>query len=114
MKDQHRPGTQMGTKSRAILELLHRTKPTNALDIDRLLGMPCTMALSRLQILGYVRKATHGPVNGCYEITSAGRMAIGEAAALPKPAYIPHIAATMRGIYDPAVHNVSRSGLAQS
>lgn len=114
MKDQHRAGTQMGTKSRAILELLHRTKPTNALDIDRLLGMPCSAALARMQTLGYVRKATHGPVNGCYEITDLGRMAIGEAAALPKPAYIPHIAATMRGIYDPRVHNVSRIGVARA
>lgn len=108
------PASQMGTKSRAILELIERTKPTNALDIDRILGMPCTSALIRLHALGYLRKASHGPVNGCYEITDAGRVVLGKRAAMTRPENIPHVNATMKGNYDPAIHNVSRIGVARA
>lgn len=108
------PGTQMGAKSCAILEFLRKGKPANKLDMEMLLGYPVGETLSRLVGLTYVRKSTWGSGNGCFEITSNGRMALGESIALPTPAYAPVINATMREPYIPAVHNVSRIGVARA
>jgi hypothetical protein len=108
------PGSQMGTKSRAILELLRKGKPTNKLDIEMLLGYPVGETLSRLLQLTYIRKSTYGSGNGCFEITSNGKQALGESIALPMPAYAPIINATMRATYIPEIHNVSRIGVARA
>lgn len=108
------PGSQMGTKSRAILELLRKGKPRNRLDIDMLLGMDCGATISRLLGLAYIKKSTYGSGNGCFEITSNGRKALGESMALSVPAYAPIVNATMREVYNPDVHRISRIGLARA
>jgi hypothetical protein len=108
------PGSQMGTKSRAILELLRKGKPRNALDIDMILGMACGGAISRLVRMAYIRKSTYGSATGCYEITTNGRIALGESLSLAPPAYAPITGATMRDPYIPAIHNTSRIGVARA
>lgn len=108
------PGSQLGTKSRAILELLRKGKPTNKLDIEMKLGYAVTETLHRLVGLAYIKKSTYGSGNGCYEITSNGRMALGEVLASPPPAYAPIINATMHDPYIPAIHNTSRIGVARA
>ena len=107
-------GSQMGTKSRGVLELLRKGRPLNRLDIDMMLGMSCAPTVSRLVGLAYIKKSTYGSGNGCYEITSNGRKALGESMALPVPAYAPITGATMRETYMPGIHSVSRIGLARA
>lgn len=108
------PGSQMGTKSRAILELLRKGKPRNALDIDMIVGAACASTISRLVRMAYIRKSTYGSATGCYEITTNGRIALGESLSFAPPAYAPIIGATMRDPYIPAIHNISRIGVARA
>jgi hypothetical protein len=108
------PGSQMGTKSRAILELLRKGTPKNKLDIEMILGYPVPETLHRLVGLSFVRKSQWGSGNGCYEITTIGRKALGETLASSMPKYAPHINSTMTEIYNPAVHNTSRIGVARA
>lgn len=108
------PGSQMGTKSRAVLELLRKGKPRNRLDIDMVLGMDCAATVSRLVGLAYIKKSTYGSGTGCYEITGNGRKALGESLSLPVPAYAPIVNATMTAPYNPAIHNTSRIGVARA
>lgn len=107
-------GSQVGTKSRAVLELLRKGKPLNRLEIDMMLGMACAATVSRLVGLAYIKKSTYGSGNGCYEITTNGRKALGESMALPVPTYAPITGATMRDPYLPGTHTVSRIGLARA
>lgn len=109
------PGSQLGTKSRAILELLRKGRARNRLDIEMLLGYECRKTISRLIVMRYLKNGgTLGANSGLYEITNAGREALGEALTLKTPTYAPHCAATMRAPYIPSVHGVSRVGLARS
>lgn len=108
------PGSQMGPKSRAILELLRKGKPRNRLDIDMIIGADCGGTISRLVGLAYIKKSTYGSGNGCYEITGNGRIALGEVLASPPPAYAPIINATTKGNYIPEIHNISRIGVARA
>lgn len=108
------PGSQMGTKSRAVLELLQKGRPTNRLDMEMKLGYPVGSTLSRLIGLAYIKRSTYGSGNGCYEITKNGRMALGEVLASPAPAYAPIINATMHDPYIPSIQNVSRIGVARA
>ncbi len=111
------PGSQMGTKSRAILECLRKNGRKNRLDLEMLLNMgPLGPALNRLGTMHYVIRGMHGSATGCYEITRQGRIALGESLALPEPSAIRICAATVPKdhYYNPAVHSVSRIGLARS
>lgn len=108
------PGNQMGTKSRAILELLRKGRPRNRLDIEMMLVMTCGPTISRLVGLAYIRKCTHGSATGCYEITGNGRIALGESLSLPTPDYAPITGATMHDPYIPSIHNTSRIGVARA
>ena len=109
------PGSQLGTKSRAILELLRKGRARNRLDIEMLLGYECRKTISRLIGMRYLKNGgTLGANSGLYEITNAGREALGEALTLKTPMHAPHCAATMRAPYIPSVHGVSRVGLARS
>lgn len=108
------PGTQMGTKSRAILELLRKGKPRNRLDIDMIMKTDCGATISRLVGLAYIKKSTYGSATGCYEITGNGRIALGEVLASPPPAYAPLINSTTKGDYIPEIHNISRIGVARA
>lgn len=108
------PGSRLGDKTLGILNILTKGTPRNRLDLEMMLSFAATNPLSRLLAAGYVRKATWGHTTGCYEITHLGRHALGEAITLPTPAYAPVINATMREPYIPAVHNVSRIGVARA
>ena len=108
------PGSQMGTKSRSILELLRKGRPINKLDIEMKLGYSVTETLRRLVGMSYIKKSTYGSGSGCYEITGHGRMSLGEVLASPAPAYAPIINATMTEPYIPSIHNTSRIGVARA
>lgn len=108
------PGSQMGTKSRAILEILSRGKPTNKLDLEMILGYRVAETLGRLQQHLLVKKSTYGSGNGCFEITSNGRQALGEKVSMTAPNYTPIVNATMKEIYNPAIHNTARIGVARA
>lgn len=108
------PGSKMGTKSRAILELLRKGRPTNKLDIEMKLGYPVTETLKRLVLLNFVKKSMYASGSGCFEIATLGRQALGEKLSSPKPTYAPHINSTMTEIYNPSVHNTSRIGVARA
>ena len=104
------PGSQMGTKSRAILECLRKNGRKNRLDLEMLLNMgPLGPALSRLHGASYVIRGSHGSATGCYEITRQGRAALGETLALPEPTAIRICAATSTGNYIPGLHNISQT-----
>ena len=104
------PGSQMGTKSRAILECLRKNGRKNRLDLEMLLNMgPLGPALSRLHGTSYVIRGSHGSATGCYEITRQGRAALGESLALPDPTAMRICAATSTGHYIPGLHNISQS-----
>jgi hypothetical protein len=104
------PGSQMGTKSRAILECLRKHGRKNRLDLEMLLNMgPLGPALSRLKGMSYVAKVAYGSATGCLEITRQGRAALGEALALPEPTAIRICATTTTGHYVPGLHNISQT-----
>jgi hypothetical protein len=104
------PGSQMGTKSRAILECLRKHGRKNRLDLEMILSIgPFGPAVSRLKGFGYIAKVSHGSAMGCYEITRQGRVALGEALALPEPTAIRICAATTSGHYIPGLHNISQT-----
>jgi hypothetical protein len=109
------PGSQMGTKSRAILECLRKNGRKNRLDLEMLLNMgPLGPALSRLGGMSYVIRGMHGSATGCYEITRQGRAALGEALELTPPQEIRVCNATMSGRYIPEIHNTARIGVARA
>ena len=109
------PGSQMGTKSRAILECLRKNGRKNRLDLEMLLNMgPLGPTLNRLSGMSYVTKGMHGSATGCYEISRQGRLALGESLAMAEPTDIRICAATSHGNYVPSIHSVSRIGLARS
>lgn len=107
------PGSQMGQKSRAVLEVLRKNGRMNCLDIEMKLGVAqLARTIHNMYGLGYIKTPVGIP--GMYEITNAGREALGEALALKTPTYAPHCTATMKAPYIPAVHNTSRIGVARS
>jgi hypothetical protein len=110
------PGSQMGTKSRAILECLRKNGRKNRLDLEMLLSIgPLSAALSRLSLLAYVVKASPSGVDsGIYDITRQGRQALGEALDLPEPKTVRFCNASTTGPYIPSIHNTSRIGVARS
>jgi hypothetical protein len=110
------PGSQMGTKSRAILECLRQNGRKNRLDLEMLLNMgPLSKALDRLRHVAYISMTSHGGKGvGIYDITRQGRQALGEALDLPEPKTTRFCNASMTGLYDPAIHNTSRIGVART
>jgi hypothetical protein len=111
------PGSQMGTKSRAVLECLRKNGRKNRLDLEMLLNMgPLGPTLNRLGGMSYIIRGTHGSSTGCYEITRQGRGALGESLTLTEPSAIRICAATVpKGhYYNPAVDSVSRIGRART
>jgi hypothetical protein len=111
-----KPGSQMGTKSRAILECLRQNGGKNRFDLEILLNMgPLIKALDRLRQVAYICRTAHGGKNvGIYDITRQGRQALGESLELPAPREIRFCNASMTGIYVPAIHNTSRIGVARA
>jgi len=111
------PGSQMGTKSRAVLECLRKNGRKNRLDLEMLLNMgPLGPTLNKLCMKYCIARGTHGSANGLYEITKLGRASLGESLTLAEPTAIRICAATVpKGhYYNPAIHGVARSGIARS
>jgi DNA-binding PadR family transcriptional regulator len=109
------PGSQMGVKTRAILECLRKNGRKNRLDLEMMLNIgQLRQSLNRLCSTQYVNKCTHGSATGCYEITRLGRIALGESIEIPRPKEIRICAATTSGHYTPAIHSISRIGLARA
>ena len=105
----------MGTKTRAVLELFRKGRALNRLDIEMLLGYECRKTINQLLSMLYIKNGDSLGANaGMYEITNAGRRALGEPLTLQMPKPAPHCAATMRAPYIPEVHGVSRIGLARA
>ena len=109
------PGSQMGVKSKAVLELLRKGRARNRLDIEMLLGYTCGPIINRLIGANYIKNGGSLGANcGLYEITNAGRIALGEALSLKTPSYAPICPATIKETYIPSIHGISRVGIARS
>ena len=107
-----KPGSQMGTKSRAVLECLRKNPRSNRLDLEMKLGMGQLGPVNnRLFGLGYIKQA-HG-LPGRYEITNAGREALGEALEVKAPSITRICNGTSREVYNPSVHLSARVGVAR-
>jgi hypothetical protein len=106
------PGSQMGTKSRAILECLRKNGKLNRLDLEMKLSIgPLKMTINRLYGLGYIKNPVG--ISGMYEVTKAGRTALGEDLAIKTTGAERICNGTMKSIYNPLVDGVSRVGLAR-
>ena len=106
------PGSQMGTKSRAILECLRKNGKLNCLDLEMKLNIGnLRITINRMYGLGYIKNPTG--ISGMYEITKAGRIALGESLSVPSSGIERICNGTMKGIYNPLTDGVSRVGLAR-
>lgn len=106
------PGSQMGTKSRAILECLRKNGKLNRLDLEMKLNIgQLNTAIKRMYGLGYVKNPTG--IAGMYEITQAGRIALGESLAINSPVIDRICNGTMTSVYNPLKDGISRIGLAR-
>jgi hypothetical protein len=107
-------GSQLGVKSKSILEVLKNKGHMNRLDLERLLAIaPLTVPLNNLSAHRYIIRHTAGVASGTYSITRLGRAAMGEALELKAPAVTRICNGTMKGTYNPLVDGVSRVGLAR-
>lgn len=104
-----KPGSQLGVKSKAVLECLRKNGRRNKLDLEMLLRMQLGPTLNRMESFAYVIKCRHGSATGCYEITNNGRAALGESIKLNVPSYAPITGATMFDPYVPGLHNQFQS-----
>lgn len=106
-----KPGSQMGTKSRAVLECLSKNPRLNRLDLEMKLGMGQLGPVNnRLFGLGYIKQSG---MPGRYEITKAGREALGEALEIKAPLITRICNGTSREIYNPSIHLLARVGVAR-
>lgn len=107
-----KPGSQMGTKSRAVLECLSKNPRLNRLDLEMKLSMGQIGPVNnRLFGLGYIKQANGIP--GRYEITNSGREALGEALEIKAPSITRICNGTSREVYNPSVHLLARVGVAR-
>ena len=106
-----KPGSQMGTKSRAVLECLSKNPRLNRLDLEMKLSMGQIGPVNnRLFGLGYIKQSG---LHGRYEITNSGREALGEALEIKAPSITKICNGTSREIYNPSVHLLARVGVAR-
>ena len=106
------PGSQMGSKSKAILECLRKNGKLNRLDLEMKLNIPMlSNTISRMYGLGYIKNPPG--IAGIYEITKSGRIALGESLSVPSSEIERICNGTMKGIYNPLTDGVSRVGLAR-
>ena len=106
-----KPGSQMGTKSRAVLECLRKNPRSNRLDLEMKLSMGQLGPVNnRLLGLGYIKQSG---MPGRYEITNAGREALGDALEVKAPSITRICNGTIREIYNPSVHLSARAGVAR-
>jgi DNA-binding PadR family transcriptional regulator len=99
-------GSQLGVKSKAVLNHLRTHGRTNRLDLERVLGSgPLVGTIQKLNSYGFITRTKTDVTSGCYLITNLGRAALGEALVLPAPRALRICNASSRDIYMPGVHN---------
>lgn len=102
----------MGTKSRAVLECLRKNGKLNRLDLEMKLNIgQLGQTINRMYGLGYIKTPLGIP--GMYELTRAGRTALGESLTLDAPEITRICNGTSREIYVPSVHLIARVGVAR-
>jgi len=102
----------MGTKSRAVLECLRKNGRLNRLDLEMKLAMSqLGPVINRMYGLGYIKQFS-GQI-GLYELTRAGREALGESLTLETPTKTRICNGTSREIYNPATDLLPRYGVAR-
>lgn len=107
-----KPGSMMGTKSRGVLECLRKNGKLNRLDLEMKLNTGnLGTVINRMFGLGYVK--TPFGIPGMYEITRAGRAALGESLTIDAPEITRICNGTSREIYNPSIHLLPRSGVAR-
>lgn len=113
-KDLSRIGSQMGPKSKGVLECLRKHGRKNRLDLEMLLNIgTLTQTITRMADMGYIKRCGAGSHVGMFEITKLGRVALGESLEIEAPKEMRICGGTSREIYNPAVHLVSRVGVAR-
>lgn len=102
----------MGTKSRAVLECLRKNGKMNRLDLEMRLGMSqLARVINRMYGLGYIKNPLG--ISGMYEITQAGRVALGESLTIAKPVITKICNGTSKEIYNPKTDLLPRYGVAR-
>lgn len=102
----------MGSKSRGVLECLRKNGKLNRLDLEMKLNMgPLAPVINRMYGMAYIKTPLGIP--GMYEITRAGRVALGESLEIEAPKEMRICGGTSREIYNPAIHLISRVGVAR-
>lgn len=106
------PGRQLGAKSRAILECLRKNGKLNRLDLEMKLNLgPLHRSINSMYGLAYIKNPTG--ISGMYEITKAGRIALGESLSIASSGIDKICNGTMKWIYNPLTDGVARIGLAR-
>lgn len=102
----------MGTKSRGVLECLRKNGKLNRLDLEMKLNTGnLGPVINRLYGLVYIKTPLGIP--GMYEITKAGRAALGESLTLDTPTSTRICNGTSREIYNPKTDLAPRYGVAR-
>lgn len=114
MKNLSRVGSQLGTKSRGVLECLRKHGRKNRLDLEMMLNLGnLTQTMTRMCEMGYIKRCNLGTHVGMFEITKLGRVALGESLEIEAPKEMRICGGTIREVYNPAIHLVSRVGVAR-
>ena len=99
-------GSQLGVKSKAVLNYLRNNGRTNRLDLERAISAgPLVGTIQKLNSYGFITRTKTDVASGCYLITNLGRAALGEALEIPAPRELRICNASSRDIYMPGVHN---------
>lgn len=102
----------MGTKSRGVLECLRKNGKLNRLDLEMKLNIgKLGPVINRMFGLGYIK--TPLGIAGMYEITKAGRLALGESLTLETPKTTRICNGTSKEIYNPNTDLLPRYGVAR-
>ena len=113
-KNLSRIGSQMGPKSKGVLECLRKHGRKNRLDLEMMLNLGnLTQTMTRMCEMGYIKRCNLGTHVGMFEITKLGRVALGESLEIEAPREMRICGGTSREIYNPAIHLVSRIGVAR-
>lgn len=107
-------GYQLGPKSKGVLECLRTHGRKNRLDLEMLLNLgTLTQTMTRMAEMGYIKRCGAGSHVGMFEITKLGRVALGESLEIEAPPVTRICNGTSREIYNPAIHLISRVGVAR-
>ena len=109
----NKAGSQMGAKSKGVLECLRKNGRLNRLDLEMKLNIgQLHSTVTRLCDMGAIKRCIGNSV-GQYEITQYGRLCLGEALEIFKPRTTRHCNGTMTSVYNPLTDGISRVGLAR-